>query len=342
MRLRKALQSAVRRTGMRKRVQGRAAAVLAVTLAMVAAPLAGAADGTVTLARKYRPGQTMVYATEVRSRAKVESNPPDLKNFFPPVPPDLTLHQQNTVKVTSVHPDGAADIEHRFDRFQVEADLASFPESLRDSTEQAQREFTERLTGQTLTVHYDREGRLTGFEGADRLLGEIDAPLREPLRQMLRLFLEQMGGQALYPDHPVKPGDEWKQDLNAAPRPDYPFKVRGESTMHFTGTTRFQGVEAGIVEFQFENVLTPTSTSLRQDGAVPELESMGMQLNIAIRGEGKGRVLVALEDGRVLQNHSNLHQTLSAHMEGKEGAAAQPAKLEIQSDTEMNVEGSRP
>lgn len=43
------------------------------------------------------------------------------------------------------------------------------------------------------------------------------------------------------------------------------------------------------------------------------------------------------------QNHSTLHQTLSSRLQGKAGLhlpLAQPAKLEIQSDTEMNVEGN--
>jgi len=46
----------------------------------------------------------------------------------------------------------------------------------------------------------------------------------------------------------------------------------------------------------------------------------------------------------VLQNHSTLHQTLSAHMKGNEGLVApedQP-RFEIQSDTEMQVDGNKP
>jgi hypothetical protein len=84
---------------------------------------------------------------------------------------------------------------------------------------------------------------------------------------------------------------------------------------------------------------------MRQDGALPQLEAAGMHLEVQIRGQGQGRVLVALDDGRVLQNHSTLHQTLSAHMKGTEGSlspAGPPAKLEIRSDTEMVVEGNRP
>ena len=34
-----------------------------------------------------------------------------------------------------------------------------------------------------------------------------------------------------------------------------------------------------------------------------------------IEGQGKGRVLLALDDGRVLQNHATIHQTLSARLE---------------------------
>jgi hypothetical protein len=309
------------------------------------APTAQGWGGKVALVRKYRPGQTMVYATEVRTRSQVDSEPPDLKSFLPPVPKDLTMRQRNTVTVAAVQPDGAADIQHRVDQFEIQTDLAALPESQRDSAQQAQRELTQRLAGQTLTVHYDREGRLVGFEGTDRLLEELDAPLREPLRQMLRLFLEQMGGQAFYPGHAVKQGEEWTQKLDSLPREDYPFQVQGKSTLRFSGKTRYHGVKAGIVDYHFENLLTPVRESLRQDGALPQLEGMGMRLEIQISGQGKGRVLVALDDGRVLENHSTLHQTLSAHLKGREGSLAPPAPpatIEIRSDTEMAVEGNQP
>jgi hypothetical protein len=93
--------------------------------------------GKVKLARKYRAGQTMVYATQVRTRAQIDSNPPALKNFFPPVPTDLTMRQQNTVTVAAVRVDGAADLQQRFDRFELQSDLAALPEDLRHSAKQA-------------------------------------------------------------------------------------------------------------------------------------------------------------------------------------------------------------
>jgi hypothetical protein len=317
------------------------AALILLTLANVPAALGW--GGKVRLARKYRAGQTTVYATEVRTHAQIDSHPPELKSFFPPVPADLAMRQQNTVTVAAVHEDGAADVQQRFDRFELQSDLSALPEELRDSAKQAQREFSQQMSGHTLTVHYDREGRLVGFEGADSLLQQLDAPLREPLHQMLRLFLEQMGGQALYPDHPVKRGEEWTQKLDAEPQEAYAFQVQGSNTLHYSGKTRYHGIKAGIVEYHFENTLIPAEAGMRKGGALPLLEAMGMKLKIQISGQGKGQVLVALDDGRVLQNHSTLHQTLSAHMEGKGGLplpTAQPAKLEIQSDTEMNVEGN--
>jgi hypothetical protein len=327
------------------RLHGCVVGLTLVLLVLASAPAAQGWGGKIALVRKYRPGQTMVYATEIRSRAQVDSDPPGLKNFFPPVPADLTMRQQNTVTVAAVQADGAADIQHRFDRFEIQTDLTALPENLRDPAKQAQQEFTQRMAGQTLTVHYDRDGRLVGFEGADSFLEELDAPVREPLRQMLRLFLEQMGGQALYPDHPVKRGEEWTRKLDSLPRGGYPFQVQGKSTLRYSGKTRYHGVKAGIVDYRFENSLTPALDSMRQAGALPQLEAVGMQLEIQISGQGQGRVLVALDDGRVLQNHSTLHQTLSARLKGKEGSlspAAPPAKLEIRSDTEMDVEGNRP
>jgi hypothetical protein len=210
---------------------------------------------------------------------------------------------------------------------------------------QAQQEVTQRMVGQTLTVHYDHDGRLVDFDGGDNLFHDIDGPVREPFMQMLRLSLEQLGGESLYPDHPVKVGEKWTRNLGAQPVKNYAFQVEGKSTLHYSGKTRYQGVKAAIVDYHFENTLTPAVAGLRKGGALPQLEAMGMRLTIQITGKGQGRVLVALDDGRVLQNHSTLHQTLSAVMKGSEGFAAlagQLPQLEIQSDTEMQVDVSKP
>jgi hypothetical protein len=140
-------------------------------------------------------------------------------------------------------------------------------------------------------------------------------------------------------------GEEWTQNLDAEPLQNYPFQVRGKNTLHCSGKTRYQGVKSAIVDYHFENSLTPVPQRSDKAGALPQLEAMGMHLDMQISGKGEGRILVALSDGHVLQNHSKLHQTLSATMKGQEGFVA-PAelrpRLEIQSDTEMEVEGSKP
>lgn len=320
-----------------------ATALLLVVLA--GGTMARGAGGKVRLVRKYRSGQSMVYVTKVHTNSKIDSTPPELKNFFPPMPTDLRMNQQSTVTVSKVQADGAADVQHRFDKFEIQTGLEGLPESIRDSITQAQREVSEQMVGQTLTVHYDHDGRLVDFTGADTLFKDIDAPVRDPLLQMLRLFLEQMGGQSLYPDHRVKMGDEWSQDLSAKPLKDYPFKVSGKSTLHYSGKTRYEGVKAAIVDYHFENALAPALEGLRKGGALPQLEAMGAGLEVKIAGKGQGRILVALDDGRVLQNRSTLHQTLSAVMKAR-GAFPLPLellpRLEIQSDTEMNVDGKKP
>jgi hypothetical protein len=325
--------------------QRHAGGVALLLLLFAGAGVAQGAGGKVLLTRKYRPGQSIVYTTAVRTNSKINSNPPELKNFFPPMPGDMHLNQQSTETVSKVAPDGAADVQHRFDKFEIQIDLGSLPENVRDSITQAQQEVSKQMVGQTLTAHYDHDGRLVDFEGADKLFQGIDAPVREPLLQMLRMFLEQMGGQSLYPHHPVKVGEEWTQKLDAEPLKSYPFQVQGKSTLHYSGKMRYQGVKAAIVDYHFENALTPALEGARKGGALPQLEAMGMRLDMHISGKGQGRILVALDDGRVLQNHSTLHQTLSALMKGKEGFVApeeQLPRLEIQSDTEMQVEGSKP
>jgi hypothetical protein len=74
---------------------------------------------TVKLTRKYRAGQSIVYVTRLHTNSQLSSNPPELKDFFPPMPKDLLMNQQTTVTVAKVQPDGAADVQHRFDKFDI-------------------------------------------------------------------------------------------------------------------------------------------------------------------------------------------------------------------------------
>jgi hypothetical protein len=62
-----------------------------------------------------------------------------------------------------------------------------------------------------------------------------------------------------------------------------------------------------------------------------------------IDGQGKGRLLLALDDGRVLQNHASIHQSLTARLKSSPPLPftnSKTLKLEVQSDTEMDVVGS--
>ena len=321
--------------------------VAAVFLVLSCSLPAQAWGGRVKLARKYRPGQRTVYQTTMQTRATVRSNPPGLTAFLPPMPTEFSTRQENTITVRAVHPDGAADVENRFGVFEFQSNLPDLlPEEVRDSARAAQEEVSKRLSGQALTARYDRTGRLLSLEGADDMLQDLDPPLRETARQALRQLLEQMGGHALYPDHRVKRGEEWKQKIDTPPTDAQPFTVEGESTLRFVGKTRYRGVKAAIIHFHFTNQLRPTLESLRQAGPLAQLETQGLGLDIGIDGQGQGRVLVALDDGRILQNHATLRQTLRARLKGASGVplpAAGPVTLEVDSETqlEMDTAGER-
>lgn len=300
--------------------------------------------GKVELRRRYRQGQKMVYSTTLHTLAQIQSDPPGLKDLLPPVPTEFRVQQQNTVTVQHVRPDGTAEIQNRFDQFNIQSDPAGKAAgNIQTSAQEVEEELSRKVAGHALTAHYDTQGRLLGFEGADEMLSGFEPALREPVRQALRLLLEHMGGNTLYPDHKVKPGEEWKQKLDAEPSEDNPYKLQGESTMHFVGKTRYRGVKAAIVDFNFTNLMTPSLEQMRQTSPLGMLEARGLSLDIHIDGQGQGRALLALNDGRVLQTHSKIHQTLSAQLTGSTGIplpTSQPLKIEIQSDTEMNVDGS--
>lgn len=317
--------------------------VLVVLVLVASAGTAQAWGRGTNLVRRYRPGQRMVYRTSIETEAKIRSNPEGLKAFLPPLPTRLSTRQQNTVTVRSVSPEGVAEVENRFDEFELESNLPDLvSEENRDSTRAAQEDLGKLVRGQTLTVRYDRSGKLLGFEGTEAVLGDLDPPLRQAAQQMLRLFLEQMGGHSLYPGYRVKKGEEWKQKLDASPAEGFPFQVEGESTMRFIGKARYRGVKAAVIDFNFTNILRPSMPSLREAGPLAQLASRGMALDIKIDGQGQGRMLVALDDGRVLQNHATIRQTLSARLNTAAGVhlpVAGPLTVDVDSQTRLELEG---
>jgi hypothetical protein len=322
---------------------GRAGLTLATLLFLSSVPATQAWGRGTRLVRRYRPGQSMVYQTSMETHAKVRSTPEGLKAFLPPLPTELSARQQNTVTVRAVSPEGVAEVENRFDRFEFQSNLPELlPDDDKDSVRAVEEEFAKRMDGQILTARYDRNGKLLGFDGADALLKDLDAPLEETARQMLRLFLEQMGGQSFYPGHRVKKGEEWKQNLASPATDASPFAVEGESTMRYVGKTRYRGVRAAIIDFKFTNRLRPSKERLRQAGPLAQLESHGMGLDVTIGGRGEGRVIVALDDGRILQNHATLQQTLSAKLRTNEGVRLPvegPLTLDVDSETLLKVDG---
>ena len=247
--------------------------------------------GKVRLGRKYRVGEKTVYRSRLHTRVSVQSQPVGLESFLPPIPKDFDLQQENTVTVRAIRADGSAEVETRFDRFQIRSDLAeSFPEELRDSAQRAQEDFARRMTGRTLVVRYDREGRLLNFEGADEILNQVESPWQEPLRQALKLFLEQTSGNARYPEERVAPGQEWRRPLNTEPATDHPFLVKGENVLSYAGKTRYGGVKAAIIAFRLREVLTPVYDPQHQSGPMAELEARDMHLEMHTEVQGEGRV----------------------------------------------------
>jgi hypothetical protein len=309
------------------------------------APRPAWTSGTeVKLTRRYRSGQKMVYTTKMHTKAVIHSEPPELQNFLPPLPTDFTMRQQNTVTVKGVNSDGSADIENHFDKFEFQSDLAQrAQESFRESAVNAQQEISEHVVGLDIVAHYDRNGRLLGFEGGEGLFEQLDLAYREPLRQALRFFLEQVGGDTVFPGYPVKPGATWKRKLDAPASAAYPYDVEGENTLRYVGKTKVGEIEAAVVEFSFVNVVRPSAKALGASEPLSQLASHGMGVDMQIDGKGQGRVLVALDDGRVLENHATVHQTLSARLENSAPLPfknSQPLKLEVQSDSEMDVVGA--
>lgn len=340
----------------RSRCEKRILLGLVLSLAATAALGAGR---KAALARKYRRGQTLVYRTELHSQATVHTEPPGLAAFLPPFPTELTTHQENTVTVRAVHADGGADVENQFDRFELESNLAArSPEEMRASAEQSQREFSRRIAGRTLVARYDSEGRLIRVDGADAMLESVNSILRKPLEEALQVLLEQMGG-GLEPGRRAGVGEQWSHRFSSQATPADPWNLEGESTWHYSGETRYGRARAAQIDFRFTDVLTPALDRMAQTdppGPLAQLGTLSSGLSIVVHGQGQGRLLVALDDGRLLENHTETQQTLRATLQGApappggSGApgsttaspmASDPLKVEISSQTTLRMEAAQ-
>lgn len=296
----------------------------------------------VTLKRTYRTGQTMVYETLTDTKVDVKSDPPGLEAFLPPIPTNLSASLENTVTVREVHPDGSVDVENRFNNLKLDSDVSNrLPDAEKSSADEAEKEFVTQVEGETVTVHFDRNGNVAGIDGVDKMFGELDEPLREPLRQVMNYFFSQMSGNALYPGHPIRRGEVWRLPMTGAFTTELPLKAQGESTLRYAGKTRYGRAKADEIDIKFTEGLTPAGDTLEQFGPLARLEAQGLKLDIALTGQGEGKVLVSSKDGHILQNHSTIHQTLTARLTGLatvQHAASDPITMVINAETHLQID----
>jgi hypothetical protein len=102
-------------------------------------------------------------------------------------------------------------------------------------------------------------------------------------------------------------------------------------------------VDAAIIDFRFTDVLTPALGNLHGSGAPVPAQPPEKRLNVRVLGHGQGRVLVALDDGRILQNHANAQHSLKATLNALPGASLPPSDLltvEVTSQTALQMEGT--
>jgi hypothetical protein len=302
--------------------------------------------GKTNLKRRYKLGQRMVYTTQLHSKSTIQSEPVELKTYLPGAPAAVTLRDTNTMTVRSVAADGSAKVESHFDRFEFLTDLAAEKRSeVRISALQLQQDLMRQLSGQTLTLLYAANGQLRQMEGVDNLLLKMDPAARRPLKEALRVLLQQLGGNSLYPGHPVRVGESWQQLLTESSTAGLPWQMTGVNQLRYSGRTRFEGVKAAIIDFHFSSTVLPAAGHQPLTGFFARLESRGMTLDVRLHAEGHGRALLALDDGRVLSNHSTFHQTMTATLKGEPGVPLPPggaATLTIDSENSLRVDAADP
>jgi hypothetical protein len=241
--------------------------------------------GKVKLVRKWRPGQQWTYQTTTHSRAVVRCDPPALTALLPPLPKEIITRHRDAVTVRKVNPDGSAELECRFDNFEIETDVFDrLPEKARALARQDLQEISQHMAGRSIHARFDQNGELQDFNMPEGMLDPLDVSLREPLRQILRLYLEQLGGNLILPEHRIQPGESWKGTSATAPSASFPFSSAGERSLRYVGRAPYHRAKAVEIEYHSTNVLSPTSEIAAQSGWPAMLKLGQLKLDIGNTG----------------------------------------------------------
>ncbi|MGH9356077.1 MAG: hypothetical protein ACRD10_08100 [Terriglobia bacterium] len=293
------------------------------------------------LARRYTPGARMVYQTKITARIKLQSNPRGLQGYLPDVPSVITLRPENTLVIEAVRPDKSAEIKDRFDNFKLITTVTSDPPGHNHrAVQKVENAFTRQMTGQALIARYGPGGKLLSFTGAGPLLDRLQAPSRDLAHWGLELLLSQAGGYGFYPNQPVHIGEMWKRQGSTLLGKAFPFVENHDDTYRLVSRMRYRGVSVGVIEFDLANSMSAARNSGPSPGFFALLKNEGVTLGIGASGSGHGRAIVALDDGRILREHSIFHESFRGSVQGLPGVplpATGPASLDIETDNAIDM-----
>ena len=302
------------------------------------------AIGTV-LVRKYRTGESTRYRTETRTTATVRTTPAGLEALLPPLPTQVSTRQQNTITVRAVHANGVADVEDRLNQLNLQYDLPPHtPKEIRDSSLKQQQALCQRAIGRKVVAHYDRTGHLLSVEDDHAIWGSLSAPLRYPFEQFMKLLLQQMGGSPYYPSYPVELNQEWKRSFRVNTTESSSWALEGETTYRYVGQTQYENSKVAMIDFSFTDFLAPVTTAPRSGaprGPQTQADTAGRGLRLEVRGQGQGRMLVALEGGAILENQANIRQMLeisAASVPGVSRPNSDPITVQLHTETTFRMQ----
>lgn len=156
------------------------------------------------------------------------------------------------------------------------------------------------LKGKTFGITLNDKGEVTKVSGMDQLGGNSMSD--SSLRSMLEMSFK------LYPDHPVKPGDTWKNDFQS--------DLGGIMKMKLANTYELIQVKDGVAEIKTESVISSEKGNNDQ-----------VEMNLS--GTQSGIMRIEVKSGML--KGSKLKQKLS----GKMKASGMEIPMDMESDVIM-------
>lgn len=250
--------------------------------------------GAITLEFNLKPGTTYTYKSEVDQ--KIEAMGMGSSSY---VESEYSYHVKESK-------DGNITMETTYDKMKMKMKTMGMNVTISSEDDTKESKALREMVGKPFAMTVDKSGNIINIENFD-FIDKSDAVNEQDLKNMMETSLN------IYPDHPVKIGDEWVKETKT----DFQnFK------MNIRSTYKLVAVDGNIATLEFNGDIN------MNEGDNKEMKNGDMEMNM--KGTQKGNIEVDIPTGMAVKG------AITQDIKGEMKMQGQTVPMSIESKIKMN------